>query len=77
MLDQVCRLAQGRHCHKSRGFFYGIALLDPVGSEAGGKNQDAEMGETHFAQSCERRAEIGATIQWAAAAVEDDVRIFG
>src|SRR5690348_866640 len=71
MLDQVSVIAQGRR--GSRTLFDGIALFDPVGRKAGGEKQDAEMNEAQFVKSSEGRAKIRATVERAAAAVNDDI----
>ncbi len=67
MLDQTSVIAQGRR--ESRTFFDRVALFDPVGGEAGGKNQDAETGEAHVVKRGKSRAKIRATVERAAAAI--------
>ena len=58
-------------------FFDGIALFDPIGGKAGGENQDAKAGEAHVADGGEGGAEVGAAVERATAAVNDDVGVLG
>ena len=57
------------------GFFYRIAFGDPVGIEVIGKDQYAQMGETHIAHGEKGWADIGTVRERTAAAVEDDIGI--
>ena len=54
--------------------FGGIAFFDPVSGEIVGEEQNAQLGEAHVAEGGERGAEIGAAIEGAAAAVNDEIR---
>jgi hypothetical protein len=68
----------GRHIARLSGaFFDGIPFFNPIGGEAARKEQDAEMDEAHLVQSREGGAKVGAAVQWATAAVDDDICVFG
>ena len=47
----------------------GEALVDPVGGKVSGEDEDAQFLETHTAECCVRRANVGAMVKGAAAAV--------
>lgn len=70
MLEQVLVLSQVR---RVGNLFNGIAFFDPVGGEAGGENEDAKVAKAHAVQGGESRAEVGAAVKRAAAAVNDEV----
>jgi len=51
----------------------GIALVDPVGGEICGKNEDAQLLESHVAQSRIRGTYVWTLVEWTAAAVNDQI----
>src|SRR5690348_9302790 len=46
-----------------RALFDWIAMIDPVGSEIGGKVQRFDIGEAHLLEECDSRTHIGAAVK--------------
>src|SRR5690242_21896872 len=53
--------------------FDGIGMIDPVGGEVGGDVQRFDVSEAHLFQERDRWAEVGAAVERAAAAIEDNL----
>lgn len=54
-------------------FIVGEALVGPVGFEARGKNEDAELGEAEIVKGSEGGTEVRAVIERAAAAIDNEI----
>jgi hypothetical protein len=54
-------------------FVVGEAFVGPVGFETGGKDEDMKLGEAEIVERGEGRTDIGAMIERAATAIDDEI----
>jgi len=61
-------------CYVSLARVVGQPLIGPVGFEIGGEDEDAELGEAEIVERREGRAKVGAMVQRAAPAINNEIR---
>lgn len=73
--EQKKRVEFDRRNSLLKALFHGIAFRDPVGVEASGQSENFEFVEWHAVRGVKGRTDVRALIEWAAAAIEDDLAI--